>query len=57
MFSAAFTKSLVYAGFLSHLLAIVVCILFKEYERVPDESFGMSIWTFVYLLHKKRGTW
>ncbi len=58
IFSPVFIRSLVYAGMLSNILAIIVCLVFREYSFITGKSFSLSIWLAVYIVHKKFfGTW
>lgn len=54
---SVFIRSAVYAGLISNTLAIVVCLLFGEFELIARKAFSISIWVFAYLFHKNRGTW
>jgi hypothetical protein len=57
MFGTVFIKSVVYAGLLSKILAIVACLLFREWKAVLDETLTFVVWVVTYLFHKKLGTW
>lgn len=57
MFNPVFIRSLVYAGFLSNFLLIVVCFFFREWDHIPSGSTFLAVWIVVYLIHKKIGTW
>jgi hypothetical protein len=57
MFNPVFIRSLVYAGLLSNILALIVLLIFNESESIIGKSFSLLIWTCVYFLHRKMGTW
>lgn len=58
IFNPAFVRSLVYAGIGSNAIAIIVCLLFKEFNFIPGKSMSLSIWAAVYFIHRKfLGTW
>lgn len=57
MFNPVFIRSLVYAGLLSNILALIVLLIFDEAEPIMGKSFNLLIWTSVYYLHRKFGTW
>lgn len=57
LFNPVVIRSLCYAGLISSVLAILVCYIFQEYEPVMAKGFSLLIWSCVYYLHKKRGTW
>ncbi|MEK3822218.1 hypothetical protein MKY20_24355 [Cytobacillus sp. FSL W8-0315] len=57
MFNPTFIRALVYAGLLSCSLAILVCTVFREWERIPFQSLNLAIWSVVFIIHRQRGTW
>lgn len=57
MFNPTIIRALVYAGLISNVLAILVCLMFKEWSIVSDKSINLAMWTGAYLIHKKLGTW
>ena len=57
MFSPTVMRSLVYAGLLSNLMALLVCFGFEEYEVMVKKSVAFVVWYGMYLIHKKLGTW
>lgn len=56
MFSPIFMKAWMSAGVLSQVLAVIVCLLFKEFEMIPKESASLGLWLALYVFHKRIGT-
>jgi hypothetical protein len=49
-------QSLVYAGIVSNMIAMGVCILCQDWGYTVSKLMSLTLWIFVYKIHRNNGT-